>query len=153
MWPPLACAVVAIVGGIAAGLSYQASNGVGFAAGVTLAAGSFLLSALVIAWADVAARHLILPIGLMTYAFKITLIGMVVFGVARRDWPGFTGLLWGIAVGTAVWVVVQAVWTYCRASSAPDPDWEPDPEVESDLESEADLGLEPKSSNHNSDTC
>lgn len=137
MWPPLICAVLAISGGALAGVLHQTASGVGFAAGVTLAAGSFLLSALVIAWADVVARHLILPVGLMTYAFKITLIGMVVFGVARRDWPGFTAMLWGIAAGTVAWVIAQAVWTYRRARSAPDPEPASDTEVDSAPGSEA----------------
>ncbi|MGH3429667.1 MAG: hypothetical protein ACRDQZ_19210, partial [Mycobacteriales bacterium] len=91
--------------------------GVGFTTGVVIAAASFLLSSLVIAWADAVDRRMILPVGLMTYVFKIVVIGMIVFGIARRDWPGLTPLLWGIAAGTASWIAAQATWTYRWAQS------------------------------------
>jgi hypothetical protein len=120
------CAAVGLIGGTAVALGHfgkddsRLTAGVGFTAGVVIAAASFLLSSLVIAWADTVDRRMILPVGLMTYVFKIVVIGMVVFGIARRDWPGLTPLLWGIAVGAASWIVAQATWTYRWAQSQPE---------------------------------
>ncbi len=119
-WATAACVVVAVLG--AAGLSLHGvlvsgsgnnpQAGLGFAVGVGVATASFGLSALVIAWADLVERRLILPVGLLTYVLKIVAIGLVVFALARGDWPSFVPLLWGIAIGTATWVATQAVWVY-----------------------------------------
>ncbi|MGH8240678.1 MAG: hypothetical protein ACREXP_27180, partial [Steroidobacteraceae bacterium] len=57
---------------------------VGFAGGIGVVITSFVASSLVIAWADVVDRKMILPVGLMTYVLKIAAIGVVVFGLARK---------------------------------------------------------------------
>ncbi len=114
------CALVALVGGVALSLLAVApprvvddvQAGVGFAAGVGIAVISFGISSLVIAWADVVDRRMILPIGLLTYVLKILTIGLVVFTLAGRNWPGFEPLLWGIALGIATWVGIQAFSAY-----------------------------------------
>ena len=108
----MTCVVLALAAGSLTWWLHRPASGLGFAAGVGLAGASFALSALVIAWTDLVDRRLILPVGLLTYAFKIVLIGLVVFEVARQGWAGFTVMLWGVAAGTAAWVGTQAVWTY-----------------------------------------
>lgn len=104
--------VLALAAGLLMWWLRHAASGLGFAAGVGLAGVSFALSALVIAWADLVDRRLILPAGLLTYVFKIVLIGFMVFAVSCQGWAGFTAMLWGLGTGTAVWVATQAVWTY-----------------------------------------
>ena len=110
------CAGVAALGGGAIVIANPDPSpglaGVGFALGVAIAGVSFLLSSLVIAWVDTIDRRMILPIGLMTYVFKILVIGMVVFGLSHGDWPGFVPLLWGIAAGATGWIFTQAISTY-----------------------------------------
>ncbi len=123
-WAVGACGAVAMMGGgllvtsaLMSNVSSSSPNnavpqGLGFAVGVGVAATSFAFSSLVIVWVDLIDRRLILPVGLLTYVLKIVTIGVVVFALARHDWPGFVPLLWGIAVGTATWVSTQAIWAY-----------------------------------------
>ena len=118
VWAFGACTAIAVIGFTGLLLisaltpHLDSAAGLGFAGGVGVAAVSFAFSSLVIAWADLVDRRLILPVGLLTYVLKIVTIGLVVFALARHDWPGFEPLLWGIAVGTATWVSTQAVWAY-----------------------------------------
>jgi hypothetical protein len=112
VWPSVACVVLALAAGSLTWWLHRVASGLGFAAGVGLAGASFALSALVIAWTDRVDRRLILPVGLLTYVFKIALIGLMVFAIFRQGWAGFTVMLWGVAAGTAVWITTQAVWTY-----------------------------------------
>ncbi|MGH3544379.1 MAG: hypothetical protein ACRDPW_00355 [Mycobacteriales bacterium] len=123
------CGCVAVIGaagvfavsvlGSDAGADRGWALGLGWAAGVGIATTSFVFSSLVIAWADLVDRRLILPAGLLTYVLKLAVIGLVVAGLARHDWAGFVPLLWGIAVGAAVWVSTQAVWAYRWALRQP----------------------------------
>jgi hypothetical protein len=99
------CAVIGtVVGGPVAG--------VGAAAGVALAAFSFTLSSVVIAWADVVNPRLILPVGLMTYVVKFGLFGLLLYVVGRSGWDGIKPLGLGVAAGAMAWVTTQAIWVY-----------------------------------------
>ena len=53
-----------------------------------------------------------LPVGLLTYALKFTLIGVAMAAIAAANWPGLVPM--GVAVlATALgWVVAQAWWTW-----------------------------------------
>ena len=84
----------------------------GMAAGVALVAASYTVSSLVIAWADSIDPRLTLPAGLMTYALKFTLFGLLLAVLARTGWRGLLPM--GVAImGTALgWTVAQAVWTW-----------------------------------------
>ena len=110
------CTAIAVLGGGAVVAARPEPSpiaaGLGFALGAGIAGVSFLLSSLIIAWVDTIDRRMILPVGLMTYVFKILVIGMVVFGLSRGDWPGFVPLLWGIAAGATGWIFTQAISTY-----------------------------------------
>jgi hypothetical protein len=99
------CAVIGtVIGGPVAG--------VGAAAGVALAAFSFTLSSVVIAWADVVNPRLILPAGLMTYVLKFALFGWLLYVVGRSGWDGLKPLGVGVVVGAMAWVTTQAIWVY-----------------------------------------
>jgi hypothetical protein len=84
----------------------------GMAAGVALVAASYTVSSLIIAWADSIDPRLTLPAGLMTYALKFTLFGLLLAVLARTGWRGLLPM--GVAImGTALgWTVAQAVWTW-----------------------------------------
>jgi hypothetical protein len=86
----------------------------GAAAGVLVVTLSYTVSTLVIAWADTARPALLMPLGMLTYVVKYTLLGVIlVFGVSS-DWPGRTALGWGIVAGVVVWTGVQAWWVHRR---------------------------------------
>ncbi|WP_213456140.1 hypothetical protein [Rhizomonospora bruguierae] len=98
----------AAVGGVLAGLSGAA----GVAAGVLLVAASYAASTLVMAWADGLDRRMLLPVGLMTYALKFTLIGVVMAGIAASDWAGLKPMGVGLIAAVLVWITTQAWWTW-----------------------------------------
>ena len=89
----------------------------GAATGVLIVTLSYTMSTLVIAWADTVRPALLMPLGLLTYVLKYTLLGVILaFGVAT-DWPGKTALGLGIIAGVVVWSTVQA-WWFARTARA-----------------------------------
>jgi hypothetical protein len=98
----------AVVGGLVAG----ASGAAGVAAGVLLVAASYTASTLVMAWADGLDRRMLLPVGLMTYAVKFTLIGVVMAAIAASGWAGLKPMGVGLIAAVLAWVVTQAWWTW-----------------------------------------
>jgi len=107
-------AAAAVVGGWAAGVD----GALGAAAGVALSAASFTVSTLVIAWADRVATHLVLPMGLMTYVVKVTVLGLVMLAVLASGWPGMVPMGWGIAAGVVAWTTAQIWWVLHNQRSA-----------------------------------
>jgi hypothetical protein len=86
----------------------------GAALGVLIVTISYSMSTLVIAWADTVRPELVLPVAILTYVLKYTILGVILaYGVAT-DWPGRTALGMGIVVGVMVWTGVQAWWLYGR---------------------------------------
>jgi hypothetical protein len=85
---------------------------VGAAAGVLLVAASYTVSSLVIAWADAVRPALIMPVGLLTYAVKFTLIGILMWVVAGTGWAGLPAMGVGVIAGALGWTTAQAVWTW-----------------------------------------
>jgi len=82
----------------------------GAAAGVLIVTLSFTMSTLVIAWADTVRPALLMPVALITYVLKYTILGLALaFGVSS-DWAGKSALGWGIVAGVVVWTAVQAWW-------------------------------------------
>nr|WP_296063968.1 hypothetical protein [uncultured Actinoplanes sp.] len=82
----------------------------GAAAGVLIVTLSFTMSTLVIAWADTVRPALLMPLALITYVLKYTILGLALaFGVSS-DWAGKSALGWGIVAGVVVWTAVQAWW-------------------------------------------
>ena len=87
---------------------------VGAAAGVLVVTVSFTMTTLVIAWADTVRPALLLPLGMLTYVVKYSLLGVILaVGVTIR-WPGWTAFGIGIVAGVVVWTGVQAWWVHRR---------------------------------------
>ena len=90
---------------------------VGAAAGVGIVTVSFTMSTLVLAWADTVRPALLMPLGLLTYVVKYSLLGVIMVFVISSQWPGKTALGWGIVAGVLGWTAVQ-IWWVARTSLA-----------------------------------
>jgi hypothetical protein len=108
----IASAILLVVGVVVGALLRGGAGAGGAAAGVGLVATSYVVGSVVIAWADSVDPRLILPVGLMTYVLKFTLIGVVMAAIAASGWAGLYPM--GVAVlGTAFgWIVAQSWWTW-----------------------------------------
>jgi hypothetical protein len=82
----------------------------GAAAGVAITTVSFTMSTLVIAWADTVRPALLMPLGLLAYVVKYTLLGVVLAYVISSGWPGRTAMGWGVVAGVLGWTSVQIWW-------------------------------------------
>jgi predicted tellurium resistance membrane protein TerC len=82
----------------------------GAAAGVAIVTVSFTMSTLVIAWADTVRPALLMPLGMLTYVVKYTLLGVIMVMVIDSGWPGRVAMGWGIVAGVLGWTAVQAWW-------------------------------------------
>jgi hypothetical protein len=86
----------------------------GAALGVLIVTFSYTISTVVIAWADTVRPALLMPLGLMTYVVKYTILGVILAYGVSTAWPGRTALGLGIVAGVMVWTGVQAWWLYGR---------------------------------------
>jgi hypothetical protein len=84
----------------------------GAAAGVAVVTVSFTMSTLVLAWADTVRPALVMPLGLLTYVVKYSLLGVIMMFVISSDWPGRLAMGWGIVAGVLGWTAVQVWWVY-----------------------------------------
>lgn len=82
----------------------------GAAAGVAITTVSFTMSTLVIAWADTVRPALLMPLGLLAYLVKYTLLGVILAFVISSGWPGRTAMGWGVVAGVLGWTSVQIWW-------------------------------------------
>jgi len=99
-----------------------APSALGAALGVLIVTISYTMSTLVIAWADTVRPALLMPIGLLTYVLKYSVLGVVLAYGVSSDWAGRTALGWGIVAGVVVWSGVQAWWlTRMSRTTAPSP--------------------------------
>jgi len=96
-------------------LTGGAPTAVGAAAGVAIVTVSFTMSTLVLAWADTVRPALLMPLGLMTYVVKYSLLGVILAFVVSSDWPGRAAMGWGIVAGVLGWTAVQ-IWWVARTS-------------------------------------
>lgn len=85
---------------------------VGSATGVALVTLSFVISSLAVAWADRVAPALVLPVGLMTYVVKFTLLGFALVALARSGWDGRTSFAWAVLAAVVTWALVQCWWVW-----------------------------------------
>ena len=102
----------------AASVGFFAGGGpaaVGAAAGVAIVTLSFTMSTLVLAWADTVRPALVMPLGLLTYVVKYTLLGVILAYVISSEWPGRTAMGWGVVAGVLGWTSVQ-IWWVARTS-------------------------------------
>jgi hypothetical protein len=86
------------------------ASAVGAAVGVLIVTISFTMSTLVIAWADTVRPALLMPLALLTYVLKYSILGVVLAYGVGSDWTGKIALGWGIVAGVVVWTGVQAWW-------------------------------------------
>ncbi|WP_407651405.1 hypothetical protein [Actinoplanes sandaracinus] len=91
-----------------------ADSAVGAAAGVLIVTISYTMSTLVIAWADTVRPALLLPLGMLTYVVKYSLLGVILAIGVNIKWPGWMALGYGIIAGVVVWTGVQAWWVHRR---------------------------------------
>jgi hypothetical protein len=82
----------------------------GAAAGVLVVTVSFTLSTLVVAWADAIRPALLMPLGMLTYVIKYTLIAFIMLGVGSSGWSGGRPMAWGIAGGAVLLTAAQVWW-------------------------------------------
>ncbi len=108
----LASAVLLVLGLVIGWLARGDVGAAGAAAGVALVAASYTGSSVVIAWADARDPRLVLPIGLLTYVVKFTLIGFVMAAIDASNWPGLPVMGLAIIVTALGWTIAQAVWTW-----------------------------------------
>jgi hypothetical protein len=99
-----------IVAALAGWVLRGGAGAAGAAAGVGVVTGSYLVSTLVIAWADSVDPRLVLPVGLTAYVVKFTLIGMVMASVAASGWPGLEPLGLGVVAGVVAWTGTHIWW-------------------------------------------
>lgn len=105
-----ATGVVLVVAVVVAWLVGGRTPALGAVAGVGLVLVSHLVSNLVVAWVDMVARHLLLPIVLMTYAFKFAVFGVVMYRVSQAGWAGLPAMGVTIIAATIVWIGAQLYW-------------------------------------------
>ena len=84
----------------------------GVAAGVALVSVGYVLSSLVVAWADSIAPNLVMPVGLTAYVGKVIVFGVVMAAIARTDWAGLAPMGWAIVGSALVWIVALSWWTW-----------------------------------------
>jgi hypothetical protein len=99
-------AVAALVGGLVRG----GAGAAGAAIGVGIVTSSYLISTLLIAWADAVHPSLVLPIGMTAYAVKFTILGFVMVAVAATGWDGVVPLGLGMVAGVVAWTATQIIW-------------------------------------------
>jgi hypothetical protein len=107
-----ASAVLLPAGAVVGLLAGGAASALGAGFGVVLVAVSFSVSSLIIAWADSINPQLVLPVGLLTYALKFTLLGFAAVALAATGWAGLPAFGLGMAAATLAWIVAQAWWTW-----------------------------------------
>ena len=108
----LACGAVLVVGAAVGAFTGGVTALLGVAFGVLLVAASFTVSSAIIAWADSIDPRMMLPVGLITYALKFTVLGIGLMAALQSNWRGFPAMTVGVAVATFAWVVAHALWVW-----------------------------------------
>jgi hypothetical protein len=104
---------VLLVLAVIAGAAFDGFVGVaGAVAGVVLVAASYIVSSVVIAWADSVNRTLVLPVGLLTYVVKFTALGFAMYALADTGWDGLPALGVAVIVATLTWASAHAWWLW-----------------------------------------
>jgi hypothetical protein len=102
--------VVLLVAVVVAWLVGGLTPALGAVAGVGLVLVSHLVSNLVVAWVDMVARHMLLPVVLMTYALKFAVFGVVLYRVDQAEWAGLKALGVTVIAATIAWIGAQLYW-------------------------------------------
>lgn len=120
LWLPLYCSAALLVIATVVGWLIQGLDGAaGAFVGVGVVMASYSLTMLVLAWADAMKTSWVLPLGVLTYMVKFTVIGVVLAGVAASGWAGLPAMGFGVMAGIVVWITAQiiALNRYNRKSS------------------------------------
>ena len=91
-------------------LSGGSAPALGAATGVLIVTLSYTMSTLVIAWADTVRPALLMPLGLLVYVVKYSLLGVILAYVISSEWAGRTAMGWGVVAGVLGWTSVQIWW-------------------------------------------
>jgi hypothetical protein len=87
-----------------------AGGAAGAVAGVALVVVSYLISGVSVVWADAVNPRLILPVGLLTYAVKIVVLGVVMASVAATGWTGLEPMGVTVIAAVVVWTGTHLIW-------------------------------------------
>ncbi|MGC4893152.1 hypothetical protein [Micromonospora sp. DT31] len=124
--PLLACAVLAAIAVPLAAVLRGPTGAAGVAAGVALVVVSYLISGFSVAWADAISPRMIMSVGLVTYATKIVILGVVMAAVAATGWAGLPDMGVAIIAAVVVWTGAHLTWamrsplpTYTRRDDEP----------------------------------
>jgi hypothetical protein len=99
-----------LVAAVAGGLVRGVPGAAGAAAGVGVVAASYLVSTLLIAWADTVDPRLVLPVGLSAYVVKFTAIGLLMVSLTARGWDGLVPMGCGVVAGVVGWTTTHIWW-------------------------------------------
>lgn len=112
-WLLTVTGVVLGLAGLGGAVVDGATGAAGAALGVAVVAASYLLSTLLIAWADRVDPQLVLPVGLGAYLVKFSLLGVAMAGLAASGWPGLAPMGVGVVAGVLAWTTTQ-IWYVLR---------------------------------------
>jgi len=99
-----------VLGAVAGWLAAGPAQAAGVAGGVAVVAGSYTVSTLAIAWADTVNPQLVLPVGMVAYVVKFSLLGVAMMAVLDTGWAGKGALAVGIVTGVVGWTGAQIWW-------------------------------------------
>ncbi|GAB7043549.1 hypothetical protein JCM9533A_74000 [Catenuloplanes niger JCM 9533] len=116
-WPLAATTVLAVVLAVVGRVVDDGPGLLGALLGVGLLTGGYLVSNLALAWADSIMPKLVLTIGLATYIFKITMLGVVLLVVIDQNWAGVRMTAIGMICTMVIWISAQ-IWSSVRATAA-----------------------------------
>ncbi|ABP56069.1 hypothetical protein [Salinispora tropica] len=108
--PLAACALFAVAAVPVAAVVRGTTSAIAVAAGIALVVASYLVSGLSVAWADAVSPRLIMSVGLVTYATKIVVLGVVMAAVAATGWAGLPDMGVAIIAAVVVWTAAHLTW-------------------------------------------
>ncbi|HCT80257.1 MAG TPA: hypothetical protein DGG94_11120 [Micromonosporaceae bacterium] len=105
-------ALAALAAAVAFVITRSGVDATGTAAGVLLIAVFFVLSSLFIIWVESVNRAFMMGAALTAYLMKLGFLLAVLATVGESGWPGFTAMIWGVAVGVLGWITGYAWWLW-----------------------------------------
>ncbi len=113
-----ACGVLAVAAAVLGGSLRGWGGAWGAVVGVAVVAASYTASTVAIAWADSVSPQLVLPVGMVTYVVKFTLLCVGAVALGNTGWAGLAPMAGGIAAGVVVWSAAQ-IWSTLSGRAAP----------------------------------
>lgn len=104
------CGALALVAAIVGLLTRGPGGALGAAAGVLFIAALFVFSTVVITWADITNRPMVLPVGMGVYALKLVVLFVVL--TALSSWVGIKPFALGVVAGGLGWAAGYAWWVW-----------------------------------------